>query len=97
VYEEKYDGWRIVALKEGRARLVSRNGRDLNRAASRNCAAVAALDLPTLNLDGKIAVFDRQHVSHLGCGRPQVLEWVMRAWSGRPKPQPTTRAGYSPG
>jgi ATP-dependent DNA ligase len=28
VYEEKYDGWRIAALKEGsRVRLVSRTGR----------------------------------------------------------------------
>ena len=29
VYEEKVDGWRIVAYKDGaRVRLVSRNGRD---------------------------------------------------------------------
>jgi ATP-dependent DNA ligase len=29
VYEEKYDGWRIVALKHSdRGRLVSRTGRD---------------------------------------------------------------------
>src|SRR5262245_64734543 len=28
-YEEKYDGWRIVAYKDGESvRLVSRNGRD---------------------------------------------------------------------
>ena len=29
VYEEKYDGWRMVAYKAGqRVRLASRNGRD---------------------------------------------------------------------
>ena len=29
IYEEKVDGWRIVAYKDGtRVRLVSRNGRD---------------------------------------------------------------------
>ena len=30
VYEEKYDGWRMVAYKNGNdVRLVSRNGRDI--------------------------------------------------------------------
>jgi bifunctional non-homologous end joining protein LigD len=30
IYEEKYDGWRVVAYKDGPAvRLVSRAGRDL--------------------------------------------------------------------
>jgi len=29
VYEEKYDGWRMLAFKDGdRVRVVSRNGRD---------------------------------------------------------------------
>jgi bifunctional non-homologous end joining protein LigD len=32
VYEEKVDGWRIVAIKaDGAVRLVSRNGRDHTR------------------------------------------------------------------
>jgi bifunctional non-homologous end joining protein LigD len=32
VYEEKVDGWRMLAYKDGeRVRLVSRNGRDRTR------------------------------------------------------------------
>src|SRR5229473_2758920 len=32
VYEEKYDGWRVLAYKKGRGvQLVSRAGRDLTR------------------------------------------------------------------
>lgn len=33
VYEEKVDGWRVLAYKDSAAgvRLVSRNGRDLSR------------------------------------------------------------------
>jgi ATP-dependent DNA ligase len=35
VYEEKYDGWRILAYKEGEhVRLVSRNGREHTSARS---------------------------------------------------------------
>ena len=29
IYEEKYDGWRILAFRDGEyVRLISRNGRD---------------------------------------------------------------------
>ncbi len=32
IYEDKYDGWRVLAYKEGRGvRLMSRTGRDLTR------------------------------------------------------------------
>ena len=60
-YEEKVDGWRIVAHKEGqRVRLVSRNGVDHTRRFADIAAAVAKLSARTLVLDGEVAVYDEQ-------------------------------------
>jgi len=58
VYEEKVDGWRVLAYKDaGGVRLVSRNARDLTRRFPELVAAVAQLEVPTLLLDGEIAVY----------------------------------------
>ena len=47
VYEEKVDGWRMLAYKAGdRVRLVSRNGRDHTRRFPDLAAAVAAASKP---------------------------------------------------
>ena len=47
VFEEKVDGWRVLAYKDAAgARLISRNGRDLTRRFPELAAAVAALDPP---------------------------------------------------
>jgi bifunctional non-homologous end joining protein LigD len=79
VYEEKVDGWRVLAYKNADGvRLISRNGRELTRRLSELAAAVADLEPSTLVLDGEIAVFDRQLVSH--------FEWLRR----RPKDETTT-------
>jgi len=44
VYEEKVDGWRMLAYKDGaRVRLISRNGRDHTRRFHDIAAAVAPL------------------------------------------------------
>src|SRR5262249_54664303 len=60
VYEEKVDGWRILAYKDGgRVRLISRNGRDHTR-RFRDIAAVAKLSARTLVLDGEVAIFDEK-------------------------------------
>ncbi len=64
VYEEKYDGIRILAYKEGsQVTLLSRN--DKNRTASfpAIASAVAALGPSTLLLDGEVIALDRQKVS----------------------------------
>jgi bifunctional non-homologous end joining protein LigD len=54
VYEEKVDGWRVLAYKDaGGVRLVSRNARDLTRRFPELAAAVGALKPPTLLLDGR--------------------------------------------
>jgi bifunctional non-homologous end joining protein LigD len=57
VYEEKVDGWRVLAYKDAAGvRLVSRKARDLSRRFPEIVAAVAELEVPTLLLDGEIAV-----------------------------------------
>jgi len=64
VFEEKYDGDRILAYKEGdRVRLLSRNGKDRNDRFPRIAAAIAALAAQTLLLDGEVVVFDGKGVS----------------------------------
>jgi bifunctional non-homologous end joining protein LigD len=61
VYEEKVDGWRMLAYKNGdRVRLVSRKGVDHTRRFKDVAAAVAKLSPGILVLDGEIAVFDQQ-------------------------------------
>ena len=64
VYEEKYDGDRMLAHKEGaRVRLLSRNGRDNTVRFAKIAAAIARLRPATLLLDGEVVVFDREGVS----------------------------------
>jgi bifunctional non-homologous end joining protein LigD len=61
VYEEKVDGWRILAYKDGaRARLLSRTGVDHAKRFREVAAAVASLAPATLVLDGELAIFDEQ-------------------------------------
>jgi bifunctional non-homologous end joining protein LigD len=65
IYEEKYDGYRILAYKEGsRVTLVSRNGKDRTHTFSAVADAVRKLPADTLLLDGEVVVFDRHGVSH---------------------------------
>jgi DNA ligase D-like protein (predicted ligase) len=64
VYEEKYDGIRILAEKAGaRVRLVTRNLIDRVADFPHVAAAVAKLPAPTLLLDGEVVVFDAKGVS----------------------------------
>ena len=61
VYEEKIDGWRMLAYKDGaHVRLVSRNGRDLTRRFAGIAAAVATLSARALVLDGEVAIYDER-------------------------------------
>jgi bifunctional non-homologous end joining protein LigD len=61
VYEEKYDGWRMAAHKDGTAvRLVSRAGKEHSRRFADLAAAIRALPLATLILDGEVAIFDEK-------------------------------------
>ena len=64
VYEEKYDGYRILAYKESsRVTLLSRNGKERTEAYPEVAAAVAKLPASTLLLDGEVVAFDKRRVS----------------------------------
>jgi bifunctional non-homologous end joining protein LigD len=64
VYEEKYDGYRILAYKEGdRVTLISRNQNDRTRRFTDVAKAVAASPARSLLLDGEVVAFDRRNVS----------------------------------
>lgn len=64
VYEEKYDGDRMLAYKEGtRVRLLSRNGKDRTSRFPKIVTAIGKLRAATLLLDGEVVIFDPQGVS----------------------------------
>ncbi len=64
VYEEKYDGDRILAYKEGdRVRLLSRNGKERTERFPALERAIRRLRPETLLLDGEVVVFDAKEVS----------------------------------
>ena len=64
LYEEKYDGYRLLAYKEGKqVTLLSRNGNDRTSGFSGIAAAIAKLPAKTLALDGEAVAFDKRNVS----------------------------------
>jgi len=64
VYEEKYDGDRILAYKEGdTVRLRSRSGKERADRFPEIAAAIKDLPARTLLLDGEVVVFDEKRVS----------------------------------
>jgi bifunctional non-homologous end joining protein LigD len=71
VYEEKYDGWRMLAYEQGRrGQLVSRLGQDYTGRLPRLAAVIAAMRPFALILDGTVARFDETLVSR--------FEWLGR-------------------
>jgi bifunctional non-homologous end joining protein LigD len=64
VYEEKYDGYRILAYKEGKTvTLLSRNAKDRTHSFSEIASAIATLPSRALLLDGEVVAFDGKLVS----------------------------------
>jgi len=64
IYEEKYDGIRILAARSGtRVQLVTRNLIDRTADFPHIASAIARLPAPTLLLDGEIVVFDADGIS----------------------------------
>ena len=64
VYEEKVDGYRIVAHKdEGAVSIVSRQGKEHTTRFLELAKALASLPARSFILDGEVAVYDRAHIS----------------------------------
>ena len=64
VYEEKYDGYRLLAYKEGsKVTLLSRNDHNRTERFSGIAAAIAKLPAKTLALDGEAVAFDKRGIS----------------------------------
>jgi bifunctional non-homologous end joining protein LigD len=64
IWEEKYDGIRLIAVKEGRrVELITRNDKDRTADFPEVAAAIAALPASTLVLDGEVVVFDAAGIS----------------------------------
>jgi bifunctional non-homologous end joining protein LigD len=64
IWEEKYDGIRLIAVKDGRrVRLFTRNDKDRSDDFPEIVAGLAALPTPTLVLDGEVVVFDVDGIS----------------------------------
>ena len=64
IWEEKYDGIRLIAVRDGRrVRLITRNDKDRTADFPEVAAALAALPAPTLVLDGEVVVFDAGGIS----------------------------------
>jgi bifunctional non-homologous end joining protein LigD len=77
IFEEKYDGVRMLAYKEGsKVSLISRNAIDRSARYPEIAATLGKLSIDTLLLDGEIVVFDGRRVSHFqllqqGKGQPR--------------------------
>jgi ATP-dependent DNA ligase len=75
VFEEKVDGWRLLAYKSGDdVRLVSRPGRDHTARFPDLVQVVRQLPAETLILDGEVAIYDERFVSRfefLRHGKPR--------------------------
>ena len=83
VYEEKVDGWRMVALKaDGTVRFVSRSGLDHTKRFPELVKALATFKPATFTLDGEVAVYDQTLISR--------FEWLR----ARPTDSPPTLPVY---
>jgi bifunctional non-homologous end joining protein LigD len=72
LFELKYDGYRVLALRDGVLSLSTRQGRDLTAAFPEVAFALSALPAGTA-LDGELVISDAE-------GRPQ-FDYLARAWS----------------
>jgi len=72
IYEEKVDGYRMLAYKVGSSvQLISRQGKEFTGRFPELAKAVAALGAESVVLDTELAVFDRQLISRFEWLRAQ--------------------------
>src|SRR5271155_2149461 len=77
IFEEKYDGVRMLAYKEGEhVELISRNAINRTERYPAIAAAIGKLEAQTLVLDGEVVVLDAKRVSRFqllqqGQGQPE--------------------------
>lgn len=91
VYEEKVDGYRMVAHTTGHAgQLISRQGKEFTHRFPELTKAVAALGAESVILDTEVAVFDQKLVSRFEWLRaqpkgdvatPPPCSWLLTCWS----------------
>jgi bifunctional non-homologous end joining protein LigD len=77
LFELKLDGYRVVASREDRARLFSRNGNDLSACFPEIIRALRSLPLDRLVLDGEVVALDEN-------GRPSFQRLQQRGQLRRP-------------
>jgi bifunctional non-homologous end joining protein LigD len=65
VYEEKVDGYRMVAQRDDDAvvRIISRQGKDHTSRFPDLAKALASLPARSFILDGEVAIYDQAHIS----------------------------------
>jgi bifunctional non-homologous end joining protein LigD len=89
VYEEKYDGIRILAYKDGsKVTLLSRNDKNRSESFPAIARTVGALRPTTLLLDGEVIALDRRRISRFqllqrGIGRTCYAVFDCLCVSGR--------------
>lgn len=77
VFELKLDGYRVLASRDGGARLLSRNGNDLSGCFPEVERALRALPIDRILLDGEVVALDER-------GRPSFQRLQQRAQIRRP-------------
>jgi bifunctional non-homologous end joining protein LigD len=83
VYEEKVDGYRMMAIKvNGAVQLISRQGKNFTRRFSELAKALGGIKHKSFTLDGEVAVFDKDLVSR--------FEWMRH----QPEDEPATHPVY---
>jgi len=93
VYEERVDGYRMVAYKEGRTvRLISRLGKEFTQRFPELAKAVAAIGAESVILDAELSVFDQQFVPFIAAwgGIPGATSGA-HIHVGQPSPRFTAR------